>query len=710
MGARLRLLTLALCGTALSPLPALAQAAPAAELEVVIVTAQKREEALVEVPISIASMSAETLEEANIEGLLSLAQTTPGVVVNRFGVATQPTIRGVTSRNGENSVSTYVDGFYRPNFVGLNLDFANIQRVDVLKGPQGTLFGRNSTGGAILITTLDPSQKFTLKASAGVEENGGRQASFYISDGLTDTLAFNFSADIRMNDGIVKEVNTGDDAADVEHQNYRTKLKWTPSDTVSMTLIGEYGVSSDATTVNLAIYEHALLPATRGDNLVSSGLIPKSDANYYGVYLTGSYEMPTTLFTTYTGYRRESDRLFVDLDGSRSTLFFQNFWRTKENTFTHEMNLSSTGERTVDWVTGAFFFVDGVTVDEVPNNFVGFTRTSRTVQDTFAWALFADATWHVTDRLSLILGGRYSWEQKKFNFVATGVAGNPAFVNAGAAQATWSDFTPRVVLRYEVAENTNVYGSWSRGFKSGLFNPAPVASSLGQVRPENINAYEVGFKTAQRGWAFDAAAFHYGWENIHFSRFSIAGVTIQNAAEAEIYGAEAALTISPAAGLNIRTGVAYTHGEYTDFPDASASIAVVPSNPLSPNTVTVAQNWKGNPTIRTPEWTANLGGDYTIPAGSGAVILAGNIYYTSKFFPNTSREDPLTGKPDLSAGPYTLVNLSATWMVNDHLSATVYGRNVLDKKYIIGHDANFFGQWRLFGEPRVLGAKLTYKY
>ena len=672
-------------------------------IDEIVVTAQKRSEALVDVPISITSTSAETIERSNVEGVIDLAKVTPGLVTNRFGVAVQPAIRGVTTRLGENSVATYIDGFYIPNAVSLNFDFNNIQRVDVLKGPQGTLFGRNATGGAIVITTRDPSHNPSARVEAGVEELGGRRASFYGTTGLSETVAVDIAADYRASDGYIYNVTRGDPINDTEHRNIRGRLLWQPSDALKITATAEYGYLEDATTAaSFTFYQNRRLPGSTDKNVISANHTPENSADWQAYYLKGEYDFGSVALTSYTSWREETNDLDVDLDGSASTQAVNVVWHTDQKTFQQEFNLASTGDGPLKWVAGLYYFNDDYQRDDIPGNIIGVPTTAQIKTTTEAASAFGDVSYAVTDALTLTLGARYNAETKTGSFRTPGT-GPATTYNRG--EADYSNVSPRAIARYALDDDSNVYASWSRGFKSGTFNTTAV--TVAPTSPEQLDAFEIGYKTSRSRFSFDTAAFYYDWKDIQVARFDPTipgGNIIFNAAAAEIYGAEAQVTWRATDRLTVRLNGAYTHGEYTDFPDAIVSAPSVPGSTTALN-VTTVQDWSGTELIRAPEFTANLGLDYVLPTSVGEFQFSGNVYYTSDYLPNTARESAVTGQPDLVASAYALVNVTASYSPNDRLTLSAFARNLLDKEYLLATDASAYGTWRLYGEPRVLGVK-----
>src|SRR3984893_4008946 len=230
-------------------------------LDEVIVTAQKRSERLVDVPISVAVVSAAQLDNAALEGLQDLDKVAVDTKINRVGVYFQPSIRGITTRvvgvGQENNVAVYVDGFYQPSQVGINTDFDNIKSVQVLKGPQGTLFGRNATGGAILIDTFDPSFTPTGKASLSYGRFNEVIAQGYFSNGLTDHLAFDVSAHWKTSDGYIKDI-AGFNTDPVQDKSIRSKLLFAPNDKLRLTGTLEYAKVQDAAALALTYFDRQL--------------------------------------------------------------------------------------------------------------------------------------------------------------------------------------------------------------------------------------------------------------------------------------------------------------------------------------------------------------------------------------------------------------------------------------------------------------------
>lgn len=686
----------------------------------VVVTAQRRAQRLVDVPITITSATNAQLTAAGVQTTLDIYKVAPAVQVTHNGVWIEPAIRGVTSRVGENSVAVYVDGIYNPSKVSAATEFSNVQQVDVLKGPQGTLFGRNATGGAILITTRDPSQDLQVNLGAGLEERDGRFLTGYVSNGITENLAFDVSGYYRKNDGWMRQganpvaggfqpIPAGTPLNPVKRSGIRSKLLWTPG-TARITLTGEHGYLSDPGAVT---YQ------TQSNTLVAPGVypiipyvayanqVPINRAKWDSATLKLEQDLGDAFkFTSATAYRRETNFISVDVDQTlQQAPNITASWDSTQRTLSQEFNLGYTSDR-IQAVAGLFLYRDKFMKD-----YISVEQVAR--QNVTAAAPFVDVTYKITDALSVIGGLRYSYEKRTFYYnrpIANGPTVN--FV----ADKSYNDFSPRGVIRYELAPNTNVYASYSKGFKSGLFNTDatgltarsnPAAQPL---EPERMDAFEVGYKMSNRVIDLAVATYYYKWKNIQVSRYTNQNTIYENAAEAEIYGLEGQLGIRLSPNFNIQANGAYTHGRYTDFPNSSASVPVNPADPNSPLVVVVSQDVSGNRLIRTPDWSGNLAFNYTIDTSVGQFRISPSVYYTSRFAPNSPHLSALTGRPDRETPPRALVNAQITYAPNDQISISAYARNLLNKEYYADLDVNTLGYYGLYGEPQTFGLRVDFKY
>jgi iron complex outermembrane receptor protein len=290
-------------------------------------------------------------------------------------------------------------------------------------------------------------------------------------------------------------------------------------------------------------------------------------------------------------------------------------------------------------------------------------------------------------------------------------------------EATFNSVTPRAVARYELTDNSNIYASYSKGFKSGFI---ATSAPYNKVNPEKLDAFEAGYKYGGGRFRFDTSAYYYDYKDLQVSSLQIVNGTntavTANAAKAEIYGVEAQVTGALTDDLNARASVAYNHARFKQFIAAGINIpspvtglnstSCANANP-PPATVPCVQNQAGQQLVRAPDWTFNLGADYTHPLEGGAALLASaNVAYTSNFA--TAKSDIGLNGSGLRYGQdggYALLNLSAGWRApGEHLTITVYGNNVTNTRYYIYRTGNAFGDYHVLGEPATYGVRADYRF
>jgi len=702
-----------------------------AGLEEVIVTAQRRDESWQAVPISVQVATGSQLENSSIDRLEDLGLIAPAVQISRIGVFTQPSIRGVTTYlagSYENNVATYIDGYYLPFTRGLNADMTNVSQVQILKGPQGTLFGRNTTGGAILVETLSPSMTKTegrLKASYGRFNEQLIQA--YFSTPINDTLAWNFAVSSSHSDGYIKDVR-GFDSAPMESYDAITKLRWEPSDKLSATLKYEALSVEDGRSLALT-YEgrslaRALLPEIyleQRDNRTSLNFPVENITHQHNTSLNWDYEFGWALVTSNTSLQRESNRLNYDLDGTSAALFAQQT-HDRGEAISQDINLTTLGEGKLKSVFG-FYYLDvkrdalnNISLSVLSENTSDYLPGQLNNSGTLAFAGYIDLTYQIADKIFLSGGVRYSDETQKLRVACPMISDNCVADPWVKKQENFDGWTSRAVLRYELDSYSSAYFSFSQGFKSGLINLAP---PFNRVEPEKINAFEVGYKSLNDRWQLDLASYFYDYSNLQVSALKIIDgnnlAVTSNAAEADIYGAEVQLKTKLGDNLNLNLGLAYTHARYSDFPFASYN-EITPAG-LNTSTcstesgvIPCTQDWSGQRITRAPDWTGNLGAEYTFRSVLGKFILAGNLFYTSEYTP--LRGDLYSGTSNFryDQGDYSLLNLRFSWQPAKlhHLKFTIYGDNVTDEKYYFYRSGNVFGDYHVLGQPITYGAIIDY--
>jgi iron complex outermembrane receptor protein len=689
---------------------AAAAAAPTAQSDdnTIIVTAQKRSEALQNVPISIAAVSAEQLASQNIEQVLDLPQAVPALRVNYAGTFVLPTIRGVGSIVAlpglTQNIATYVDGYYVPTPSSSNYDLVSVQSVNVLKGPQGTLFGANATGGAIQIQTRTPSHDTSGLVRFGVSSYNTVQSAFYGTTGLTDFAAVDLAASYETSDGYVTNIFDNNDHVGKYHKySIRSKLLLEPTDGVKFTLGYERNFSNDPIS-QLVVPRDGISLGSLSPTTIQTFNSPKRVAldnpgyarfKNQGFTLTSEFDLGFANLTSYTQYRKDRVYQGLDYDATSAPINFS-FWTVRDKTFTQELNLTSSGSVPLQWTLGGFYlnYKDAYDYNTFAYAINAPADVFETRNKTQSWAGFAEATYNVVDNLYLTGGIRYTEDKPEvaYNLQALGFT--------GAGEAKFHNTSVRAVARYELTPRSSIYGSYSQGYRSGGL-PGSAFSTV-PVEPETIDAFEVGYKNAQGPLRLNLAAFYYNYKDIQVTTYAAGGQSLTvNAAKARIYGLDGDLTYNLSDALSVTLAGAYTHAEYKDFPNAVATNIDI-SNPATYLT-TFPLDVSGFSVERTPKFAGSFGANYTVPLAGGELKLNGNVFYTGSYYFDPAHQ--------LRQPSYTLVNLKATWTdPSDHFDLSVFGKNVTNEKYFVANFLDPYSARARYGEPAMFGGSVTYRY
>ena len=740
-----------LCGTSVAAFafhaPAMAQGAAAAAessgMEEIVVTAQRRTERLENVPMSLTALSSDALAKASVTNLEDITSITPGVQINRGGAYIQPSIRGITAlTNGtgnENNVAIYVDGFFVSDAQSINLDLNNVSGVQVLKGPQGALYGRQAAGGAILINTIDPSKELTAKFEASYGRFHDKRVMGYISGPLSDTVFFMVSGAYQNSDGYMKLASrttpsaTVGPAAPKRSRSFRAKLLWEPSDNLKVTAGYNYAFLSD--TLGGSQY-------TVKDHIPNPG--PNVANNQYGFYtlaynnrpfqltvaneaqLKIEWDTPIGTLTSRTGGHWQYNRTSFDFDGGFTDSIFSD-GRSRQKSYQEAIDYNINAIKNLDLVVGGLYFYDnyypnsfGAGVNFGPN-LVPTQQVHRHV-GTKSIAFFVDATYHLTDKLALNVGGRYNTDRKE---ISLRQIFGPAGFQPTDAHTTFHKFTPRATIRYELADRTNVYASFSQGYKSGSYNAngsSITAIASVPIKAEVITAYEIGFKTAQRFFRFETSAFYYDYKNLNISLTTVnplgaqfgAATIIGNVPKSKIYGLDFQAAVQPVDKLNITVGGTYLHARYGKFLNASGT-GVNATNTL--NVSQPNQNWTHIQMARSPNFSANLNADYTVEVGGGDLRLSGNARFTTRFVPSNPSvfgalaPANLQRKQRFTQGKNVQLGGEMRWTdPTDHYWIGVYGTNLTNVKTKLAWTGTTTGSYYVAAPPIQYGVRVGYKF
>jgi iron complex outermembrane receptor protein len=695
------------------PVAAIAQSAPddaedAADSGVeIIVTAQKRSELAKDVPISITSASAEFLKSAGISDLRDINMMATSVVMSTQGPFLNPSLRGIsTSVTGTDSASIaiYVDGVYSSSKSGNVFATPDVSRIEIAKGPQGTLFGRNATGGAIQVFTRDPEFEFTgfANAIAGIGGHGDRRggANAFITGPISDTLAVSVTGAYEKSRGYY--VNEFDGRRlGTEDFMTRAKLLFQPSDGVSILAHFSYSDRHDESAqarlpfngnaLARAIDPNVFLPSLTDRYRVNNSLADFRVKNLRAS-LTADFDLSFGQLTSLTAYT-ESNTSVADEDGDSSPLVLADYNNpTIGKTKIQELTFASDQFGRFSFIAGvnAYFNTQQSNPDlRVNGNF--FSLYAR--QKTEAYAAFAELTYKLTDRATIVAGARYSHENRQLfgRYYSAPVA--------KIGEKNFSDVTPRASIRYAISDRTNVYATFTRGFASGIFNPDSLSPL--PADPEAVSAYEVGLKTSKGGSNLAVAAFYYDYKDLQLNVLLNSGlVTYVNAASAKIFGLEAEGNLQLTDSLDFRGGISWLQkAKYSDYPNA---LVQVPTG-AGGNTL-VSFDGSGLRMIRAPKVTANAALTYKRRFNSGT--LDGSLvgFYSSTY------NLQLVGRVKQNA--YVDLNSEIGWTFGDRgLRVALYGRNLTDYRNYI---QNFFdgagGDNASYGGPREVGLKLGFEF
>ncbi|WP_317929498.1 TonB-dependent receptor [Halioxenophilus sp. WMMB6] len=691
-------------------------------MEEVTVTAQRRDERALDVPIAITALGSEQLGKGDVQQLGDIMKLTPGLRFDSQGGNAQPTIRGVGSSvvmaGAGSNIAVYTDGFYSPNPLVADSELLNIESVQVLKGPQGTLFGRNSTGGAILVTTRDPSHEAEANLEASIGSYNAQRYAGYVTTGITDSLAMDFSAVHRSGDGYLENIITSrDDVGEYENWAARLGILWDVTDKTSVLFRYTQTDSDDPSQTSINFLEINGVPqsyaATTFGATISSD--PRELANSYPFGYTSeskAYQLRVRSdlgFATLTSYSQYRDELGIhdyDFDASAVDIYHYHF-ETEDTIFTQEFLLSSNSDGPLQWTVG-LFYLDNDTI--YPNNQAAsiavqpfeFNVLGGTGINASSIAVFTDITYALTEALYLTVGARYSKDELTDAYFYEDI---PVRTKVAAPDVEDSKLTPRIALRYSLSENSSVYVSYSEGFKSSLLNLAGGTLDDIDVRPEEIQAYEVGYKFSGDRSTLDVAAFYYDYTDLQAISYAGADTIVNNAASSSVQGIEFQGRLAVTKQLEVNLGIAYLNAEYDDYQDSQTWTQCLAAECGGAFGLFLPAyvDGSGNEMMRSPELTATLGASYLTTIADGSLALSGNLYYTSDFYFDTSEV--------YEQESYQLLSLRAEWTApSEHYSFALYGDNLTDEDYVNSLLPQYYGALSTWGAPRTLGVSGRYYF
>ena len=733
-------------------------------LETVNVTAERREASQQDVPVAVTSIGETQLSEGDYLTTEDLAAQVPGLQIKSSFSASNPTIFirgvGINDFNPGNSgaIGVMVDDLFYNSTIGQLFQLFDLQNIEVLKGPQGTLYGRNTTGGVLNIHTVKPG----FEPGGFVNMTYGRFNQFDLEGAvnipLSDKLAVRLSGVSNTRDG-TREITFPDgsttDKNNVDFQAFRGQLLYQPTESLEILGKIEYGKSSATSrsyesqgVINFGTGEYGIVDydgvcGGRGAAICGDAFGYTDDSDPFSgaenmkdtpeevetktFDLQINWDLGAFALTSVTGYLKADREALLEVDASPNRLT-EEYINDGTEQFSQEIRVASQWDGPLSLIGGAFYLEDELksqdffelladanpTPDTEYFDLVNYiARIDRMyTQKTDTFAIFAQGDYDITPRLTATLGARFTWEDRSLDLTSWAGPVNAVPLSEpspvyyplldesafGQDSISFEEPTFRAALSYDVTDDVMVFGSVSRGFKSGGFNTGassdPVEASI--VEPEKLLAYEVGIKSEwfDHSLRANASAFHYDYQDLQVFGLAPSGVptqTLFNADEATITGFEFDVTALPLDGLALTLAGTYLDAEYTDF--------VTP----------IGEDFSGKRMVASPEWSLVARARYeSEPVWNGLrfVASADASYSDEQYFDtqNTAR---------LSQGAYTLVNARvALQPISDKWELAAFVKNLTDEEYILdAFDVADFGYDELvYGNPQTYGVSLTYRF
>ena len=709
---------------------ALAQGS-AATIEEILVTAQRRSESIEDVPIAITVQTAEDLRKNNIIDIRDIGNVVPGLSFLGQGAIAIPTIRGVQSFSGqagtEQPTAMYIDGIYQPNQWSNYFDLVDIERLEVLKGPQGTLYGRNSMGGAINITTVQPQYetkgKFSVKYGKynGSDEDGAdKSIGGYVTGAIIDeVLAYSLSFYSRDMNGYLTNDLTGGGTGGHEKWFVRGKLLWELSESTSVELIYFKTDRDDLETFASSPPNQNSAAAYWPDGVVASGpwhvaseLTGASNPLFVNqesmaLKISHYFEGYGTL-TSSTSTNDYETEFTVDLDASTSaqckaTFVCADFWQDyPSEDFQQEFLFTSDQFGKLSFVAGLYFYENdaGFEGNYAPVlNSLGYAITDQSLAGFISGstiyveseAIFGSLTYQFTDRLRGILGGRYNDE----SIYGEGIYSGKIFPNGKKLKD--DSFSPRIALNYDVSDSVSIYGSYSEGRKGPVLQSFSTADDYADY--EDVEAFEIGLKSSGDNYSLSAALFIYDYTDFQDQVWDGSASLLGNAESAEMQGIEVDWLLAVTHELQIRAVGSWLDTEYGTFEAAAYKL------PMTQFGMTqVILQMKGEQMKLAPEMTLGLTVTYTTELESGELELSGSMNFSDEYWFDYQKR--------VKQDSFSTFNASTSYLPNFNrdMRLTVYATNLTNEEYFATSLLGPSSDAPVYSPPRQIGVAFDFAF
>ncbi len=645
-----------------------------AQVEEITVSAERREANLQEVPISVTALSFEDTEKLGIDMSMDIGAAVPNMqtyTVTSNAAAMQVFMRGAGIQNpgfvaSESPVGIYVDDIYRGRMATANLDLADIERIEVLRGPQGTLYGRNTIAGAVKVITRTPEDDFWADASVGYGNFETSKITASVGGPIVDGLGASIAAlyHDRGEGWITRGSTGGRDLGEYTNQAFRGKLNWYGSDVFGATLSVAY-VDAENDGYNGIPYgpdfnnSNSTPPYSSPgaplegfyDSLVPDSTAGKGETEQLNSSLELSLALGGVTIRSITGYSDIDDLFNFDLTGGAGQfgggpvltgipgVFIQSDSNNKTISQEFTVDGSLFGE-SIDWIAGVFYMSEeGEQLYNPSVPFTGDGIVESVTTDTDSYAVFAEGTWHVTDRLSATLGARWTRDEKKYtnDCTTTGaIDGFPACAVPAPPPVflsfeDWSldldeefdEFTPRLLLQFQATDNVMLYGSYSSGFQAGGFQTLCFGfqdCASATYKPQTVDSWEAGAKTEffNNTLRLNAAVFYADYSDVQQTSITsgaLAVFPVLNVGEASVTGVELEVNWAPTESFNAFLIAGYANDDISS--EAQAQLPVTNKGEL--------------PGL--PEFTARVGADWrTGIFGSWDFLVGADVNYADDYY------------------------------------------------------------------------------
>lgn len=725
----------------------------------IIVSARRRNESIQDTPVAVTAIAPSQLEGAAALTIGDLQGAAPNVIITSGGTgaaAANISIRGIAFADIEKSfdpaVGVNIDGVYIGTSTGQMLDFFDVASIEVLRGPQGTLFGRNTIAGVINVKRTRPTGEFGGKLELGLASYNQFSAKGVLNvPVIPDVLAAKFFGFHTDGSGYYHDATrNGKLRGGATNRNFGLSLLFTPSSNFDALItldkqvqdfdpvLGGLSVTGDA----FAAFLPPILVDQGNTDGVYNVVTPDGLFGRYrspGITAEMNLDLGGVKVTSVTAYRESKD--ILQQDYATAGLYLANRDQ-KYHQFSQELRFAGKLLDGFDYVTGLYYFKSRYHLDQ----FTSVFGAPSTHQDTTGWsesyAAFADLNWEIFDKVRLSGGGRFTHDKKELQTSFTDPASAAASFVGPHTSKSWSKFTPKAGIDYRPNSDLMLYASWSRGYRSGGFNGrglTPFSSSL-PYDPETVDTYEVGFKSEflDRKASFNVAAFYSDYQDIQqTSTVSVPGIALPqtvviNAAAAKIKGVEADLTLRPMDGLTLRGSFGYTDAKFKGF------IVNQPVATSATTSISRTFDFSGVNLIYAPKVTASINAEYEVPfepAGlDGKLKFNAGYRYLSRYDQQISADPAIypaaitapagttvvvpRNDPRLRSDAQNLVDVSVSMIFKMSESAnyrlTGFVRNLLDDRGTqTSFTASSFPVYWGFAtarEPRVYGVQLGFEF